>query len=50
MANVQDEGIYVDSCGGYRIDTIQFLASFAPGPNITKVVTLPVSVAWKKGC
>ncbi len=55
---------FVVSCIGCGFDTLQFLASFVPGPNVTAVVTLPGSVAckmfvwgcknqklpWKGGC
>ena len=65
VAYACDDGVcFVVSCVGYGIDALQFRASFAPGPNITTVVTLPISVAcktfvmvcknqillWKKGC
>lgn len=65
VAYACDDGVYfVVSCVGCGVDAIQFIASFAPGPNITTVVTLPVSVAcktfvmvcknqtlpWQKGC
>lgn len=60
----KDGVCFVVSCVGCGVDALQFLASFAPGPNITTVATLPISVAckafvmacknqtlpWKTGC
>ena len=60
-----DDGVcFYVSCVGCCFYTLQFMSSFVPGPNITTVVTLPVSVAcktfvyackneklpWKTGC
>ena len=65
VAYACNDGVcFAVSCVGCGVDTLQFLASFTPGPNITTVVTLPVSVAcktfvfacknqnlpWKGGC
>ena len=65
VAYACDDGVcFVVSCVGCGFDALQFLASFTPGPNITTVVTLPISAAcktfvfacknqtlpWKKGC
>lgn len=60
----QDGVCFVISCIGVGADTLQVLASFVPGPNVTSIVTLPVSVGcktfvwacknktlpWKGGC
>ncbi len=60
----QDGVCFVVSCVGCGVDALQFVASFAPGPNITTIFTLPVSAAcktfvwacknqtlpWKAGC
>lgn len=43
----KDGVCFVVSCVGCGFDTLQFIACFVPGPNITTVVTLPVSVACK---
>ena len=65
IAYACDDGVcFVVSCVGCGADVLQFLASFVPGPNITAIVTLPVSAAcktfvwacknqtlpWKAGC
>lgn len=43
-----DDGVcFVVSCVGCGFDTLQFVASFAPGPNITTVVRLRISAGWK---
>jgi hypothetical protein len=43
-----DDGVcFVVSCVGCGFDTLQFLASFVPGPNLTVIVSLPGSVACK---
>lgn len=65
VAYACDDGVcFLVSCVGCGFDTLQFLASFIPGPNVTVIVTLPGSVAcktfvwacknqvlpWKGGC
>jgi hypothetical protein len=35
------------SCIGICADTLHIFASFIPGPNVTSVVTIPVSVSCK---
>jgi hypothetical protein len=65
VADACDDGVcFMVSCVGCGFDTLHFLASFVPGPNITTVVTLHLSAAckvfvwscknqtlpWKSGC
>lgn len=48
IAYACDDGVcFAVSCIGCGFDALQFIASFAPGPNVTVVVTLPVSAACK---
>lgn len=42
-----DKVCFVVSCVGCAADTLGFVANFVPGPNITQVVTLPVSTGCK---
>lgn len=60
----KDGVCFVVSCVGCAFDALGFIANFVPGPNITQVITLPVSGAckvfvfccknktlpWKGGC
>jgi hypothetical protein len=60
----QDGVCFVVSCVGTMADGLQILASFVPGPNVTVVITTPVSafckmfvwcckrskLPWKGGC
>ena len=43
----QDGVCFVVSCIGCGADVLQFIACFVPGPNITTVVTLPISAGCK---
>lgn len=38
---------FVVSCVGVAADTLQVMGSFAPGPNVTMLVTQPISVGCK---
>jgi hypothetical protein len=47
-ALVCGDGIcFVVSCVGVAADGLQVAASFVPGPNLTTVVTLPISLGCK---
>lgn len=60
----EDGVCFFISCVGCTFDAFGFLANFVPGPNITQVITLPVSAGckvfvhccknktlpWKGGC
>ena len=65
IAYACDDGVcFVVSLIGCGFDTLGFIASFVPGPNITVIITLPGSAAckifvhacknqtlpWKKAC
>jgi hypothetical protein len=43
----QDGVCFVVSCVGTAADTLQIIASFVPGPNVTALVTTPISVGCK---
>jgi hypothetical protein len=43
----KDGVCFVVSCVGCVADALQFIASFAPGPNVTVIVTLPISAGCK---
>jgi len=43
----QDGVCFVVSCTGVTADFLQVCASFVPGPNVTALVTTPVSVGYK---
>jgi len=43
----QDGICFVISCIGVGADSLQILASFVPGPNVTALVTSPISVGCK---
>jgi hypothetical protein len=43
----QDGVCFVVSCVGTVADTLQIIASFVPGPNVTVLVTTPISVGCK---
>lgn len=43
----QDGICFVVSCVGVGADTLQILTSFVPGPNVTSIVTIPVSYGCK---
>ena len=43
----QDGICFVVSCVGTIADTLQVTASFVPGPNVTALVTTPISVGCK---
>ena len=48
VAYSRKDGVcFVVSCVSCGVDTLQFIASFAPGPNSTIFVTLPILVACK---
>jgi hypothetical protein len=38
---------FIVSCVGVAADSLQVLASLAPGPNVTSLVTTPISVGCK---
>lgn len=38
---------FMVSCVGVAADFLQMIASFAPGPNVTALVTAPISVGCK---
>jgi hypothetical protein len=38
---------FLVSCVGVSADGLQFIASFVPGPNVTTLLTTPVSVGCK---
>lgn len=47
-AAVCGDGIcFVVSCVGVAADTLQVVGSFAPGPNVTMLVTQPISLGCK---
>lgn len=60
----QDGVCFIVSCVGVTADGLQMLASWAPGPNITTLITMPISAGcktfvwacknktlpWKGGC
>jgi hypothetical protein len=47
-AAVCGDGIcFAVSCVGVAADTLQIVASFAPGPNVTMLVTQPISTGCK---
>lgn len=43
----KDGVCFVVSCIGTAADSLQVLASFVPGPNVTALVTTPISVGCK---
>lgn len=43
----QDGVCFVVSCVGVAADGLQIMTSFVPGPNVTVLVTMPVSVGCK---
>lgn len=43
----QDGVCFVVSCVGASADTLQICASFVPGPNVTALITTPISVGCK---
>jgi hypothetical protein len=43
----QDGVCFIVSCIGVGADTLQVFASFVPGPNITALVTTPISLGCK---
>lgn len=43
----QDGVCFVVSCIGTAADSLQICASFVPGPNVTALVTTPVSIFCK---
>ena len=43
----QDGICFVVSCVGTAADSLQICASFVPGPNVTTLVTTPISVGCK---
>jgi hypothetical protein len=43
----QDGVCFVVSCIGVGADALQIIASMVPGPNVTALVTTPVSVSCK---
>jgi len=43
----QDGVCFVVSCVGTAADSLQICASFVPGPNVTALVTTPISVGCK---
>jgi hypothetical protein len=43
----QDGVCFVISCIGTTADALQICASFVPGPNVTALVTTPISVGCK---
>ena len=47
-AAVCGDGVcFVVSCIGITADSLQIMASFAPGPNVTMLVTQPISAGCK---
>ena len=43
----QDGICFCVSCVGTAADSLQIVASFVPGPNVTALVTTPISVGCK---
>jgi len=43
----QDGVCFFISCVGTAADTLQIIASYVPGPNVTVLVTAPISVSCK---
>ena len=43
----QDGVCFIVSCVGIGADSLQIVASFVPGPNLTALVTTPISVGCK---
>jgi hypothetical protein len=43
----QDRVCFVVSCVGMTADGLQIAASFVPGPNVTALITTPVSIGCK---
>lgn len=43
----QDGVCFIISCVGVGADSLQVLTSFVPGPNVTALVTMPISVGCK---
>lgn len=43
----QDGICFAVSCVGTAADSLQVLASFVPGPNVTALVTTPISLGCK---
>jgi len=43
----QDGFCFVVSCIGIGADSLQIMASFVPGPNVTALITTPISVGCK---
>ena len=43
----QDGVCFVISCVGVAADSLQILASYVPGPNVTALVTMPISYGCK---
>ena len=43
----QDGICFVVSCVGIAADSLQICASFVPGPNVTTLVTTPISLGCK---
>ena len=43
----QDRICFAVSCVGTTADSLQICASFVPGPNVTALVTTPISVGCK---
>ena len=43
----RDGVCFVVSCVGVTADVLQVATSFVPGPNITSIVTIPVSMGCK---
>lgn len=47
-ALVCNDGLcFVVSCVGVAADSLQIVANFIPGPNMTALVTIPISVGCK---
>lgn len=43
-----NDGIcFIVSCVGVTADFLQVMASFVPGPNVTAIITTPISVGCK---
>lgn len=43
----QDGVCFIVSCVGVGANTLQVMTSFVPGPNVTALVTTPISVGCK---
>jgi len=43
----KDGVCFVVSCIGVGADTLGFITTFVPGPNLTSIVTIPISVGCK---